>query len=37
MANNGAEEILVVDDDAMSRRLLVRTLGAGRFRLSGIG
>ena len=30
MAANGSEEILVVDDDAMSRRLLVRSLaGAG--------
>ncbi|MEO5721627.1 MAG: SpoIIE family protein phosphatase [Chthoniobacterales bacterium] len=31
MANNGTEQILVVDDDAMSRRLLVRSLGSAGF------
>ena len=39
MANNGSEQILVVDDDAMSRRLLVRSLAGAGFtcRESGNG
>ena len=32
MANSSAEKILVVDDDAMSRRLLVRSLSGAGFR-----
>jgi sigma-B regulation protein RsbU (phosphoserine phosphatase) len=31
MASNGAQEILVVDDDSMSRRLLARTLSTAGF------
>jgi sigma-B regulation protein RsbU (phosphoserine phosphatase) len=31
MASNGAQEILVVDDDSMSRRLLARTLTSAGF------
>lgn len=32
MANNGDEQVLVVDDDSMSRRVLLRTLEAAGFK-----